>query len=69
MSTLELTVNGMHCGGCSGRLKKALEATPGIRSASVVLESKQVAVDFDTEVIGEGAVRQAIEDTGFTVQA
>lgn len=67
--TLELAVDGMHCGGCSGRLKKALEATTGIRSVVVVPESQLVTVDFDTACITKDAIRQAVEATGFSVRA
>ena len=28
-----MKVEGMHCGGCSGRLKRTLEAMPGVESA------------------------------------
>ena len=28
-----MKVEGMHCGGCSGRLKRILEALPGVTEA------------------------------------
>lgn len=65
--TLELTVDGMRCGGCSGRLKKALDGTDGIQSSDIVLETKRVTVSFDTARIAPAAIRERIEETGFTV--
>lgn len=69
MATLDLTVDGMHCGGCSGRLKKALEATPGIGSTAIDLPTKQVTVDFDSARLSTDAIKQAVQDAGFTVVA
>ena len=47
MSNIELTVDGMKCGGCSGRLKRVLEGTDGVKSTDIVLETKKVTVEFD----------------------
>ena len=32
MKTLNLTVDGMMCGGCSARLRRVLEALPQVES-------------------------------------
>ncbi|MBP6797850.1 MAG: heavy-metal-associated domain-containing protein [Luteimonas sp.] len=69
MSNIELKVDGMKCGGCSGRLKRVLEATDGVKSTEIVLETKQVTVDYDDANIGVDAIKSVIEDAGFTVMA
>ncbi len=69
MSNIELKVDGMKCGGCSGRLKRVLEATDGVKSTEIVLETKQVTVDYDDASIGVDAIKSVIEDAGFTVMA
>lgn len=69
MSNIELTVDGMTCGGCSGRLKRVLEGTDGVTSTEIVLETKRVSVDYDDASIGVDAIRRAIADAGFTVLA
>ncbi len=69
MSNIELKVDGMKCGGCSGRLKRVLEATDGVKSTEIVLETKQVTVDYDDADIGVDAIKSVIEDAGFTVMA
>lgn len=69
MSNIELTVDGMKCGGCSGRLKRVLEETDGVKSTDIVLETKKVSVDFDEASIGIDAIKGVISDAGFTVMA
>lgn len=69
MSNIELTVDGMKCGGCSGRLKRVLEETDGVKSTDIVLETKKVSVDFDDGSIGVDAIKGVITDAGFTVMA
>ncbi|MDQ1118037.1 MULTISPECIES: heavy-metal-associated domain-containing protein [Pseudoxanthomonas] len=66
---IELTVDGMKCGGCSGRLKRVLEGTDGVQATQIVLETKQVAVDFDEAGIDVDAIKHVITDAGFTVLA
>jgi copper chaperone len=67
MTTTAFKVDGMKCGGCSGRLKKALEATEGIASTDIVLETKQVTVAFDAARIDTQAIKNVIEEVGFSV--
>ncbi|THF65296.1 heavy-metal-associated domain-containing protein [Pseudothauera rhizosphaerae] len=67
MSSIVLTVDGMKCGGCSGRLKRVLEESDGIHAAEAVLETRRVTVDFDERRVDPQAIRQRIEDSGFSV--
>jgi len=67
MSMVEFKVDGMKCGGCSSRLKKTIEAIDGINQVDVVLETKQVTVDFDAAKVGASGIREAIDLTGFIV--
>jgi Cu+-exporting ATPase len=61
--TIELSIEGMTCASCVGRIEKALKATPGVLDASVNLATEKASV----RVIGgavqasdlEGAVRAA----------
>lgn len=69
MDTLELTVDGMTCGGCSSRLKRVLEGADGVQAASVVLETKQVSVGYDAGRIDAAAIKQLVADAGFSVAA
>jgi copper chaperone len=67
MTAVQLTVEGMTCGGCSSRLKRVLEGQMGIRTASVELETRQVAVDYDDADIDTNMIASVIADAGFSV--
>jgi len=67
MQQIELKVDGMKCGGCSGRLQRVLEATDGVKRAEIVLETRQVTVEYDDASIGVGVIYEAINDAGFSV--
>ncbi len=63
--TIRLEVGGMTCEGCSGRVKGALEALPGVISAEVNHR------DGGAEIIHEGAndedLSTAVRSAGYTV--
>jgi len=45
-----LMVKGMHCPRCQAKVKKSLEALPGVHSARVGLEEGNAVVDHDGAV-------------------
>ena len=57
-------IEGMHCEKCVARVKKALEALPGVRAAKVSLEKNNAIVKMDEEIADEALV-QAVEAEGF----
>ncbi|RQV20208.1 Cu(2+)-exporting ATPase [Burkholderia cenocepacia] len=62
LQTIELSVDGMHCGGCTGRVQRALAAVPGVVDAAVDLDAHAATVTAqDTVAAGQlvGAVREA----------
>ncbi|WP_165074315.1 heavy metal translocating P-type ATPase [Paludisphaera rhizosphaerae] len=63
----ELPVRGMTCGRCVRAVTQALEATPGVESANVDLESGRAAVSVDPAVASREAVEQAVRDAGYEV--
>jgi len=67
MQHIELRVEGMTCSGCSGRLQRVLEAIDGVCAADVVLDTKQVTVEYDASKIGLGAIHEVIAAAGFSV--
>ena len=60
-----LTVEGMMCTHCSGRVESALNALPGV-SAHVDLEKKTATVTAAPEVT-DATLRKAVEDAGYKV--
>ncbi|MHC1479502.1 heavy-metal-associated domain-containing protein [Frateuria aurantia] len=68
MTHLELHVDGMTCGGCSGRLNRVLRGREGIAGAEADHVGNRVSVDFDPTRIDAAQIRQAISDAGFVVK-
>ena len=60
-----ITVNGMMCTHCSGRVESALNAIDGV-SAKVDLEKKTAAVTLSADVADE-VLRKAVTDAGYEV--
>lgn len=66
--TLTLQVGGMTCASCSGRVEKALRATPGVGAASVNLATEKVTVSAAAP-LDAGLLVEAIVAAGFTASA
>ncbi|AWV02636.1 heavy metal translocating P-type ATPase [Burkholderia sp. JP2-270] len=70
LQTIELTVDGMHCGGCTGRVQRALAAVPGVVDAAVDLDSHTATVTAQESVepgrlvdtVGEAGYRAAVRE-------
>ena len=58
-----LKINGMSCGHCTGSVKKALEAIPGLSQISVDLEEKEAS--FNNDGVAREDIRAAISGIGF----
>lgn len=67
METLNLTVEGMKCGGCANGLKTALLAQAGVQSASADAKQKSVTIEFDSAQISADQLKQAIHAQGYKV--
>lgn len=64
MTTTTVKIEGMSCGHCTARVEKVLNALPGIR-AKVILNDNMAYIESD-ENINDKAVRDAIEEAGYT---
>lgn len=64
MSQIILKVEGMSCGHCKSSVEKALQAIPGVTSATVDLEKKEAVITGNAD---KAALVKAIEDIGFDV--
>ena len=60
----KLTIEGMACSHCSGRVEKALQAIPGV-TARVELAEKCAYVQGETR--DDAALKQAVENAGYQV--
>ena len=70
ISTVDITVEGMTCNSCAGKVRGALEAVPGIAKADVDHASGQVNIHPDGTVNSDDLefdIDEAIEQTGYKV--
>mgnify|MGYP002780896211 CR=1 FL=1 len=64
LATTRLTVPGMKCAGCIGRIERDLAKVPGIAAARANLTAKRVAIRHDP-ALDEGALIAALLALGF----
>lgn len=64
----QLIVEGMTCNHCRMSVIQALQGLPGVREVEVDLQTRRVTLEHDAQVT-DAALRQAIEDIGFSVAA
>jgi copper chaperone len=67
MQTEVIKVKGMTCMGCVNSVKSVLEKIPGVNSADVSLEQKQVTIQYDAATTQSSQFKDAIEGAGFEV--
>lgn len=66
---LELSVHGMTCAACVGRVERALKKVPGVRSANVNLATERANVELENYSDKSIAdVTRAIRDSGYEAQ-
>ena len=61
-----IMIEGMMCGHCEARVKKALEALPEVKEAVVSHESGTAEVKLETEIADE-VLKKAVEDQDYKV--
>jgi len=66
-STVEFSIEGMTCASCVGRVEKALNAVPGVKSATVNLSTEKATIILG-ESVGAHTLIQAVEGAGYTAQ-
>jgi len=59
MTTIRLTVDGMNCAGCVGKVEAALLAVPGVRQAMVNLAERSAFIEGNADVASLIAAVQA----------
>lgn len=61
-----MTIEGMMCGHCTGRVQKALEALEGVSAAEMNLENKTAAITLTGQVSDE-TLTAAVTEAGYEV--
>ena len=64
-ATTELSVEGMNCASCVGRVERALASVPGVTRASVNLASERATVEGSFEL---GSLIAAVNKAGYAAQ-
>ena len=59
-----MSVDGMACAHCAGRVEQALSQIPGVRSASVNLAEKSVTIQADDSV-SDAVLTDAVRNAGY----
>ena len=61
-----ISIEGMHCSHCSGRVEKTLLTIDGVTKAKVDLKKKLAEVELSKEIENQVFI-DAIDDAGFEV--
>lgn len=65
--TKVMTIEGMMCAHCTGRVQKALEAVEGVSAVTMSLEEKTATVELSKEV-QDAALENAVTEAGYEVK-
>ncbi|MDI5984226.1 heavy metal translocating P-type ATPase [Halomonas sp. M4R5S39] len=67
--TLELTVKGMSCASCVGRVERKLAGVPGVLDASVNLATSTATLKVIAEAVTPQALIEAVQAAGYDAEA
>jgi copper chaperone len=67
VETLQLTVNGMTCGGCENAVTRSVGKLEGVESVSADHHTGLVGVNFDPAKVTAAAIKDEIEAVGYSV--
>lgn len=69
MTTMTISVPGIHCDHCKHSIEGALAPLAGVRSAQVDIGARTVTVEADETRLDRAQLVAAIEDQGYDVPA
>lgn len=69
ITTVEFSVDGMHCMGCVETVQASARQLPGVEEASASLEDANARVVFDASQTDTTKIKEAIELNGYQVTA
>ena len=65
MAKKVIHIAGMSCAACVRRVEQGIAALAGVHEAAVNLATSQAVVEFDPQVVSEGAIARKIEELGY----
>lgn len=66
---VNLKVNGIHCEGCSSKIKKNLETLNASHTADINVETGDVKIAYDAQKTGLNQIKSKITELGFQVES
>ena len=67
--SVNLKVNGMHCGGCANKVKKSLDSLNIPHSVEINVEKGLVNINYNSEQTTIAVLKKSIEENGFQVES
>ncbi|MBI4539410.1 MAG: heavy-metal-associated domain-containing protein [Gemmatimonadetes bacterium] len=68
LETRTIKIEGMHCDGCAGRVKRVLEREPGVRQADVSYQAGEARVTYNEQTVSPDQLGELIEGAGYTAE-
>ena len=62
---MELAVEGIACGGCIGRIERAVTSVPGVTEARLNFTNRRLHVTWSPGLAEPAAILRALEDGGY----
>jgi len=66
--SVHVTVSGMHCAACVGRVQAALDDAPGVSSAVVNLLTNSATISYDPATVAPQALADRISAIGYAAE-
>ena len=67
--SVNFKVNGMHCGGCAGKIKKSLDTMEIEHLVEINVETGLVNIKYNSEQSTIAALKTTVESAGFKVES
>lgn len=67
MKTATLTIQGMHCEGCSATIQALLQRTEGVQKTAVSFKQGEARLLYDSRLVTPEQLIQVIQKAGFDV--
>ena len=65
VATIDLAIEGMHCGSCSALIQESIEEHRGVLGASVDLDAARATVRFDPTTTDSDDLCALVGDVGY----